>query len=476
MFHALEAYDVDCSPWHMGFRKTYSCAELVAMMRLVLDRRQEWGLPTRIAQIDFARAYDSVRHAAIYRSMKKRGVPEPLALAYLREARRAHMRFRHATWSTDPIRAGVGLRQGCSPSPMLFRWVLQDCLEPLHEEWTRNGRGVSLDSRTLTHVAWADDTWLLDATRAGLESMLRDVATRADLETGLVLRWDKCSVAEVVHRDARHKETEPPLEEFPHLAQTSLVADGTCMRLLGAVVQVGHEYTDEWNTIRKKCWKAFHARTKFWRVKMQACHKIRMLQMAVFPVLNWCSASRYWNRAELASVRTMQLRMGRRALNLWPQPHEEFHQFLRRSARWIDNLLQAAKAPRWDVAVAASWWRYAGHIARVAKREPDRWVAQALQWRDASYRQAVRALHWSKSDPERQRLGRALKGCTARRWDDPLQSTCNKHLGREEPWQSIAQDKNVWASLEESFVNARLGIKNSLRAPPGRWMLGDSPI
>lgn len=83
--------------------------------------------------------------------------------------------------------------------------------------------------------------------------MLRDVATRADLETGLVLRWDKCSVAEVVHRDARHDETEPPLAEFPHLAQTSLVADGTCVRLLGAVVQVGHEYADERNTIRKKC-------------------------------------------------------------------------------------------------------------------------------------------------------------------------------------------------------------------------------
>lgn len=32
-------------------------------------------------------------------------------------------------------------------------------------------------------------------------------------------------------------------------------------------------------------------------------------------------------------------------------------------------MLATAKAPRWDVAMAASWWRWAGHIARVAGRD-----------------------------------------------------------------------------------------------------------
>lgn len=36
--------------------------------------------------------------AEIWRSMKKRNDPEPLALTYLREARRARMRFRHSNW------------------------------------------------------------------------------------------------------------------------------------------------------------------------------------------------------------------------------------------------------------------------------------------------------------------------------------------------------------------------------------------
>lgn len=89
------------------------------------------------------------------------------------------------------------------------------------------------------------------------------------------------------------------------------------MRLLGAVVQVGHDYAGEWNTIRKKCWAAGHARNKFWRIKLHALNYLRrMLRMAMFLVLSWCSAIRYWNKAELASLRTMQLRMCRRVLNL----------------------------------------------------------------------------------------------------------------------------------------------------------------
>lgn len=198
MFHALQKYDVGCSPSHMGFRKTYSWPELVATMRLVVARRMEWGDDTRIALIDFARAYDSVRHTAIYRSLRRRKVPESLALAYLRKARRAHMTFRHANWHTPLVKAGVGLRQGCSAAPMLFRWVLQDALEPLFDQWVVQGRGIKLQSRTLTQVAWADDAWMLDSTRSGLESMLQDVATRAEETTGLAI-----SVGQVLHRRVR---------------------------------------------------------------------------------------------------------------------------------------------------------------------------------------------------------------------------------------------------------------------------------
>lgn len=43
MFHALQKYDAERSPSHMGFRKKNSRPELVATLRLVSGRRMEWG-------------------------------------------------------------------------------------------------------------------------------------------------------------------------------------------------------------------------------------------------------------------------------------------------------------------------------------------------------------------------------------------------------------------------------------------------
>lgn len=78
--------------------------------------------------------------------MVRHGVPRTLALAYLREARRASMTCVHGRWSTDPVRAGVGLRQGTLAVPVLFHWVLQECMDVLHRP---------LFSKALTHLSWA---------------------------------------------------------------------------------------------------------------------------------------------------------------------------------------------------------------------------------------------------------------------------------------------------------------------------------
>lgn len=108
-FTILGEYDTGCSASHLGLRLGHSCSELVTTVRLLLERRGEWRLRTCLVQIEFARAYDSIVHAAILDAMSRRNVPLPLALAYIREAGRAHLAFRHAEWETSPIRAGVGL-------------------------------------------------------------------------------------------------------------------------------------------------------------------------------------------------------------------------------------------------------------------------------------------------------------------------------------------------------------------------------
>lgn len=77
------------------------------------------------AQMDFARAYDSVRQAAVRRAMERREVPRPIITMYSRELRGAGIVFRHPALETAGIVPSVGLRQGCSGSPMFFRLCME---------------------------------------------------------------------------------------------------------------------------------------------------------------------------------------------------------------------------------------------------------------------------------------------------------------------------------------------------------------
>lgn len=81
MFEILAEYDQP-DPSRTGFKNGHFCAELLSVMRLVIEPRITWGMDTHVAQVDIARAYDSIHHPA---SMFDRH----FALAHTREARRA---------------------------------------------------------------------------------------------------------------------------------------------------------------------------------------------------------------------------------------------------------------------------------------------------------------------------------------------------------------------------------------------------
>lgn len=95
----------------VGVPEGVQCADLISATRLLVERALEWQIPHFFAQVDFAKAYGSVMHSAIWRCMRCRGVPEVLVKSYLREIRATKMCFQHSSWSTAPAWPVVGLRQ-----------------------------------------------------------------------------------------------------------------------------------------------------------------------------------------------------------------------------------------------------------------------------------------------------------------------------------------------------------------------------
>lgn len=47
-----------------------------------------------------------------------------------------------------------------------------------------------------------------------------------------------------------------------------------------------------------------------------------------------------------------------------------------------------------------------------------------LEWHDAAYRETVRAMLWTRSDPTRSRPGSSLMGRPVARWEGPIQQVC----------------------------------------------------
>lgn len=187
-FSILGEYDVQCSPSHLGLRRGHSCAELVTTVRLLLEKRSEWKQRTCLCKSTLLVL--TTASCMQPSSTQWAGGMYPGHCRSPTFARRALMVLRHASWETSPIRAGIGLRQGCSASPLVFRWVLQDCLMPLHNTWAESGRGIRVEEETLAHLAWADDTWLFSDTPASADIMLSELESRATRETGLLIRCD----------------------------------------------------------------------------------------------------------------------------------------------------------------------------------------------------------------------------------------------------------------------------------------------
>lgn len=178
------------------------------------------------------------------------------------------MAFSHEGWTTDLIPLGVGLRQGCSASPMFFRWVLQDTLEPLQQAWVETGYGMKLDENTLTHLARADDTWSVSEGVNSLGTMLQDVSKMAEAETGLQIRWGKCNLA--IEGAEAGRDTVITPEQHLLLSIVTRVWSGQSLTSLDTTIQTGSQYDAEWEAARRKCWAAYLLRKRFWRVKGHA--------------------------------------------------------------------------------------------------------------------------------------------------------------------------------------------------------------
>ena len=165
------------------------------------------GVPLYISTIDFTKAFDRIKHSALWNSLHYYGV-EP---AYVRLLQRLYSQ-QEGTVLTDiesdifPIKKGT--KQGDPLSCLLFNTVLQFSLEGVLKQWQEEQKGIRLSDKKedcLTNLRFADDVLLLSTSLQKLREMLCEFKTTTEAvgrgihpeKTNILSNQDKVKAKEI---------------------------------------------------------------------------------------------------------------------------------------------------------------------------------------------------------------------------------------------------------------------------------------
>ena len=154
-----------------GFRAGRGTPDNLFVLRHMLDAAAARERPLFCAYIDFSKAYDRVDRAILWRVLRGCGL-HGAALGTVQamyESVRMQVRMRGKLGSA--FESGVGVKQGCPLSPLLFG-ILVDRLEPFLERRCP-GVGTHLATSLVRALLYADDVVLASETADGLRSMLQ---------------------------------------------------------------------------------------------------------------------------------------------------------------------------------------------------------------------------------------------------------------------------------------------------------------
>jgi hypothetical protein len=162
-----------------GFRSREEALGHVAALYEITRRRQIEGKRTLVMFVDFAKAYDSVPHAALLRKLSAMGIRGKLfrLLEAMYKAPRLSVKTPSGAQS-ESMPLELGVRQGCPSSPVLFNLFINDLVNELE----RDGGGVDIPGMKTTKekegkrvgaLLFADDLVMLADSEGQLHAMIQ---------------------------------------------------------------------------------------------------------------------------------------------------------------------------------------------------------------------------------------------------------------------------------------------------------------
>ena len=125
-----------------GFRPGKSTIDQIHVLTLLIEKTREYNLPLYLLFVDYEKAFDSVEHASLWRSLESASV-HPSIISTLQEIQSKSTTTIFVHERQIPIQIKRGVRQGDCISPLLFNAALQLVFDEL--DW--QNKGVNVDGK-----------------------------------------------------------------------------------------------------------------------------------------------------------------------------------------------------------------------------------------------------------------------------------------------------------------------------------------
>lgn len=387
-----------------GFRKDFSTIDHIHTIKQLIQKYNEYNKQIYLAFIDYSKAFDSLRHQHIWRSLEQQGVQSNYIeiLKSLYRSSRASIKL-ESTGESFPIQKGV--RQGDPLSPTLFNAVLEHIFRQLN--WGH--LGLNINGARLNHLRFADDLVLLEENPAAIQQMMQSLAD-ASREVGLEINASKTKL-------------------MSNSREIDVMVDGNKIEYvkeyiyLGQIISPTDEMTKEINRRIAQGWRKYWSLKEIVKSKVLDNHiKKKTFETCILPVLTYgCEtwSTTLHHRERLAKC---QRAMERSMLGLK----------IRDRVRNVD-IRKRTKLTDILTRIDTQKWRWAGHLLR---HHINKWSKQVTLWQP--------------------RDGKRGRGRQVRRWEDDLKQTAGPL------WMRVARDRTHWKELEEAYAKRHTELRDLL--------------
>lgn len=374
-----------------GFKRGYSTIDHIHTVTQVTEKCTEYQQPLCFLFIDFKKAFDTVEHNAVLKSLIDQGI-DPSYVRIIQDIN--SNTSTQITMFNTPIKIQInrGVRQGDVISPNLFTSTLQTMLGKIQLKG-----GINIDGEKLQILLFADDIILISETPKELETMLNQIHQESN-KIGLEIhpqktQWMKNNFCNTSYTITLNNTVIEKVDSYKYLGQT---------------LTMNNDIAIEIRNRKKAAWMGFNKiKDVITDQHIDMAKRADVFNTHILPALTYGGETWNTTQKEEESLRVTQRAIERRMCKISRLEHIRNTEIRERTK--VKDVVEV---------IYGNKKRWAGHVARF---KDNRWT--------------IRTTDWYPRDRKRK------QGRPNTRWEDSLR----KSIGPL--WKRAAQDRERWKRL-----------------------------